>query len=94
MEETFMPRWFISVLLAVILSCGGPSAISPAAAASAQATAQHQASTDLTARRHHDRRHRSDAYHPNSRPYYYDRPHDYAPAPFFPLFGLGYGPWW
>jgi len=52
-----MTRWFVPAALAVILTCGGPLAISPAAAASAQATAQ-QASTGLTARRH-DRRNRA-----------------------------------
>lgn len=88
-----MTRWFVPAALAAILTCGGSSAISPAAAASAQATAHQQASTDLTARRH-DRRHRRYVYHPYDRPYYYDRPRYYAPAPFFPLFGLGYGPWW
>jgi hypothetical protein len=92
MEETFMTRWFVPAALAVILTCGGPLAISPAAAASAQATAQ-QASTGLTARRH-DRRDHRHVYHPYYRPYYYDRPRYYAPAPVLPLFGLGYGPWW
>ena len=33
-------------------------------------------------------------YRPRYQAYYYDRPVYYAPAPFFPFLGLGYGPWW
>jgi len=91
-----MPRWFVPASLAVILSFVGPSATGTTAAGAVRATArQPQASlpTDLTARRR-DWRYRRYIHQPNGRTYYYsDRPRYYAPAPFFPLFGLGYGPW-
>ena len=94
-----MSKWIRAAILALTLMLGGSAAINPAAAEPAQATAQRQqagAATDLGARRHY-RRHTRYAYRPYYRPYYptyYDRPYYYAPAPFFPLLGLGYGPWW
>ena len=96
-----MTRWFIPAMLAVTLMCGGSIAINAAAAAPAQAAARQQhasKATDLGARgdarphRYVDRR-----YDRPYDPYYYDRPHYYAPAPFFPFLpflGFGYGPWW
>ena len=94
-----MAKWIGAAILAVTLMFGR-AAISPALAepprSALQNTSQTPATDDFSARRRvrhhhhyayrlHDRR-----YHPT----YYDRPVDYAPAPFFPLFGLGYGPWW
>ncbi|HEV3501672.1 MAG TPA: hypothetical protein VGZ92_15255 [Bradyrhizobium sp.] len=91
-----MTRWIGAAILALSLMFDGSAAIGPAAAAPSQATArQPQAlkATDLGARRRY-RHHARYAYRPYYRPSYYDRPYYYAPAPFFPLFGLGYGPWW
>jgi hypothetical protein len=94
-----MTRWFIPALLAVILMCGGSIAINPADAAPAQAAAARQQhaskATDLSARRHirHQRRYVYRRYYRPYDPYYYDRPYYYAPAPFFPFLGFGYGPW-
>jgi hypothetical protein len=49
--------------------------------------------TDVGARRRirHYTRYADRRYY---QPYYIDRPYYYAPAPFFPFLGLGYGPWW
>ena len=94
-----MTKLFGAALLAVTLMFGGSAAIGPAAAAPSQTAVQKpQASntTDLSARRRY-RHHYRYAYRPYYqpyRPYYYDRPYYYAPAPFFPFLGLGYGPWW
>jgi hypothetical protein len=93
-----MTRWFIPALLAVILMCGGSIAINAAAAAPAPAAARQQhasKATDLSARRHirHHRRYVHRRYYRPYDAYYYDRPYYYAPAPFFPFLGFGYGPW-
>jgi hypothetical protein len=91
-----MMKWIGAAILALTLMFGGSSEIKAAGAAPVQAGLQKpQAAmpTDLSARR----RYRHYAYRRYYRPYYpayYDRPHYYAPAPFFPFFGLGYGPWW
>jgi len=77
------------------LLTGGSAAIPSAFAASLQATAQPPQTAKaagISARRrvrHHD----SYAYRSYD-PVYYDRPYYYAPAPFFPFLGIGYGPWW
>jgi hypothetical protein len=91
-----MTRWIGAAVLALTLMLGGSAAMGPAAAAPLQAALQNPQAwkaTDLSSRRRY--RHRTrDAYRPYYRPYYYDRPTYYAPAPFFPFLGLGYGPWW
>ena len=82
-----------------MLMFGGPAAIECAIAAPSQAAEQKSPASkaaDLTARRH-TRHYRRYAYRRYAQPYYptyYDRPYYYAPAPFFPFLGLGYGPWW
>jgi hypothetical protein len=91
-----MTRWIGAGVLTLTLMLGGSAAMGRAAAAPLQAALQNPQvwkATDLSARRRY--RHRSRyAYRPYYRPYYYDRPTYYAPAPFFPFLGLGYGPWW
>jgi hypothetical protein len=89
-----MTKWTGAVILALTLMFGSAAANSAASSSSQTAVQQPHASkaTDLGARRgvrHHDRY----AYRPYY-PAYYDRPYYYAPAPFFPFLGLGYGPWW
>ena len=94
-----MAKWIGAAILARTLMTGGSATINSAAAGPLQAVVQkHPTSetTDLSARRR-IRHHRRYAYRRYYRPYYptyYDRPYYYAPAPFFPLLGLGYGPWW
>ncbi len=90
-----MRKWIGAAILMLSLLPGGRAAIDPAAAAplpAAQQQPQAQKATDVGGRRH-DRRHDHDVYRPYY-PTYYDRPYYYAPAPFFPFLGLGYGPWW
>ena len=90
-----MTRWIAAAALALTLMFGGSAAVDSAAASPAQnATHQPQASkaVDLSAR-HRVGHYRHYAYGPPY-PTYYDRPTYYAPAPFFPFLGLGYGPWW
>jgi hypothetical protein len=90
-----MTKWIGAALMTFTLMYGGSAAINSAAAsplenaASKQRTAE---AADFSARRHipHHHRYADRPYYP----YYYDRPHYYAPAPFFPFLGLGYGPWW
>jgi hypothetical protein len=94
-----MTRWFGAALLAVILILGGSAAIDPAMAAPSQTAVQKQQAsntTDLSARRRyrHHYRYAYRRYYQPYDPHYYDRPYYYAPAPFFPFLGLGYGPWW
>jgi len=88
-----MTRWIGAVLLAASLTCHGPVAINPAAAAQ---NPEPPKTGDPGARRgssHHVRY----AARPTSRPTYYDRPDDYRPypdglpAPFF--LGLAFEPW-
>jgi hypothetical protein len=89
-----MAKWIGAAILTFTLMFAGPAAIECAIAAPSQAAEQKP--PDLTARRH-TRLHRHYAYRRYDQPYYptyYDRPYYYAPAPFFPFFGLGYGPWW
>jgi len=89
-----MAKWIGAAILTLTLMFAGPAAIECAIAATPQAA--EQKSPDLTATRH-VRHHRHYAYRRYDQPYYptyYDRPYDYAPAPFFPFLGLGYGPWW
>jgi hypothetical protein len=92
-----MTKWIGAAIVALSLMFNGAAAIGPAAAATpSQAVAQAPQAwnaTDLSARRRY-RHHNRYAYRPYYRPYYYDRPYYYAPAPFFPFLGLGYGPWW
>jgi hypothetical protein len=81
-------------MVAAALMFGGSVAIHSATAMPLQSTVQKLQTgeaTGLGARRRV--RHRY-VYRPTYRPYYYDRPSYYAPAPFFPFLGLGYGPWW
>ena len=85
-----------AAILAATLMLGGSLAVNSAAAVPSQTAAQKQQTggpTDLGARRHIQPQHRT-IYRQTYRPYYYDRPVYYAPAPFFPFLGLGYGPWW
>jgi len=91
-----MTRWIGAGVLTLTLMLGGSAAMGHAAAAPLQAALQNPQAwkaTDLSARRRYRHRTRY-AYRPYYRPYYYDRPTYYAPAPFFPFLGLGYGPWW
>ena len=83
-------------ILAAALVFGGSVAIASAAAGSSQAAVQKPQTNEASelGARHRVRHHHRDIDRPVYRPSYYDRPRDYAPAPFFPLFGLGYGPWW
>ena len=95
-----MTKWIGAAVLAVNLMFSGSAAISPALAAPLPATMQKSLqkpqADDFSARRRIGHHHRY-AYRPHYRPSYptyYDRPYYYAPAPFFPFLGLGYGPWW
>lgn len=83
-------------ILAAALMFGGSVSIRSAAATplwSAAQKLQTGDASDVGARRR-IRHHRRYVDRPAYRPYYYDRPSYYAPAPFFPFLGLGYGPWW
>jgi hypothetical protein len=83
-------------MLGATLMFGGSVAINSAAAAPSQTAVQKQQTGeagDLSTRRRIRHHHRY-VYRPTYRPYYYDRPSYYAPTPFFPFLGLGYGPWW
>jgi hypothetical protein len=101
--EALMTKCIGAAVLAVTLMFGGSAATGPALAAPLPAAVQkslqeRQASkaAELSARRRIRHHHRY-ADRPYYRPYYpayYDRPYYYAPAPFFPFLGLGYGPWW
>ena len=86
-----------AAVLAAALMFGGSVAIRSAAAAPSQAAVADNRkrieARDIGARRRIRHHHRY-AYRQVYRPYYYDRPSYYAPAPFFPFLGLGYGPWW
>jgi hypothetical protein len=92
-----MTRWIGAAVLAITLVFDGAAAIGSAAAAPLQAVAQQPQAwnaTDLGARRRIRHPH-GYAHRPYYRPYYYDRPYYYAPAPFVPFnFGYGLGPWW
>jgi hypothetical protein len=91
-----MTKWIGAAVLTVTLMFGGSAAISPALAAPLQAAVQKSLQKpqagDFSARRRVQRHYRY-AYRPYH-PTYYDRPYYYAPAPFFPFLGLGYGRWW
>lgn len=83
-------------VLALMLMTGGSATI---VSASSQAAAEQQqpAKAASVSARHRVRHHDRYAYRSYDRPYYptyYDRPAYYAPAPFFPFLGIGYGPWW
>jgi hypothetical protein len=101
--EALMTKCIGAAVLAVTLMFGGSAATGPALAAPLPAAVQEslqerQASkaAELSAWRRIRHHHRY-ADRPYYRPYYpayYDRPYYYAPAPFFPFLGLGYGPWW
>jgi hypothetical protein len=84
-----------AAILAASLTFGGSVAVNSAAAVPSQTAVQKPQTdgpADLGARRiQHQYR---SIYRQTYRPYYYDRPVYYAPAPFFPFLGLGYGPWW
>jgi hypothetical protein len=97
--EALMTKWIGATVLAVTLMFGGSAAISPALAASSPAglrEPQASKAADVSARRsiRHHHRYAYRPYHRRYYPTYYDRPNYYAPAPFFPFLGLGYGPWW
>ena len=84
-----------AAMLGLGLMSGCSAVISFTAAAPAHAaeqTPQTSKATDASARRrvHHPVRYAGRPYDP----VYYDRPYYYAPAPFFPFLGLGYGPLW
>lgn len=85
-----------AAVLAATMTFGGLVAIGSAAAAplpTAVQKRQANEASDLGARRR-IRHHQRYVYRQVDRPHYYDRPYYYAPAPFFPFLGLGYGPWW
>ncbi len=89
-----MTKWIGAAVVAVTLMFCGSAAIGPALAAPLPAglgAPQASKAADVTARRR-IRHHQRYAYRPYY-PAYYDRPYYYTPAPFFPLLGLGYGPW-
>jgi len=91
-----MAKWIGAVILAATLMLGGSAAINSAAAVPLQTTVQKQQTSEATgvsARLPIRHRHHA-AYRPTYRPFYYDRPYYYAPAPFFPFLGLGYGALW
>jgi len=90
-----MAKWIGAAILAATLMFGGSAAINSAAAAPLQTAVHEQTgeASNLSARRRIPHHHRT-IYQPRYQPYYYDRPVYYAPAPFFPFLGLGYGPWW
>jgi len=84
-----MTKWIGAAIMTFSLMFVGSAAINSAAASPKQRAAE---AADVNARRHIPDHHRyaDRPYYP----YYYDRPYYYAPAPFFPFLGLGYGPWW
>ena len=84
-----------AAILAATLMFGSSVAINSAAAAPLQTAVPKQTgeASDLSARRRIPHHHRT-IDRPTYQAYYYDRPVYYAPAPFFPFLGLGYGPWW
>jgi hypothetical protein len=84
-------------MLAAALMLGASVAITSAAAGPLQIAVQKRQTgkaSDLGAQRRVRHHHHRDVNRPIYRSSYYDRPNDYAPAPFFPFLGLGYGPWW
>jgi hypothetical protein len=90
-EESSMTRWIAAAMLALSLMFGS-AAVHPAVATSIQPAARTSEAAKVAnvGARRRSRHHYRYAY----RPYYYDRPYYYAPAPFFPFFGLGFGPLW
>jgi hypothetical protein len=80
-----------AAILAATLTFGGSVAGNAASAVPSQTVMQKPQTgpTDLSARLRIQHHHRQ-----TYRPYYYDRPVYYAPSPFVPFLGLGYGPWW
>ena len=75
-------------LFAGTIAAGPAAAVSPVKKPEVYKVAVHGGSR-------HVRRHVQARYvHGPYGPHYLDRPYYYAPAPFFPLLGLGYGPWW
>jgi len=85
-----------AAILAATLTFGGSVAGNAASAVPSQTVMQKPQAggpTDLSARLRIQHQHRA-IHRQTYRPYYYDRPVYYAPAPFFPFLGLGYGPWW
>ena len=95
----FMTKWIGAVQLALTLMFGRLARSGSAAAAPLRrprCKSRKRRRQPTSARGVH-RHHTHYAYRRYYRPYYptyYDRPYYYAPAPFFPFFGLGYGPWW
>jgi hypothetical protein len=89
-----MTKWIGAAILTFTLMFSGSAAINSAAASPLQNAGPKQRTTeaaDFSGRRHtHHHRYAHRPYYP----YYCDRPYYYAPAPFFPFLGLGYGPWW
>jgi hypothetical protein len=95
-----MKRLIGAVLVAGALWFAGPSGISQAVAAPhvKATTPVTSSATDLSARRYTRRHYHHYGSQPYYRPYYYARPYDYRPYPYyvpapFP-FGLGFGPFW
>ena len=94
-----MTRWTGAAIMMFTLMFGGAAAINSEAASPARTLAPKQRTAeadDFSARRHIPQHHRyaNPRYFGPYYPHYYDRPYYYAPAPFFPFLGLGYGPWW
>jgi hypothetical protein len=91
-----MTRWIGAAILALTVMLDGSAATNAATAEPLQAAAQKpptRNATDLNTRR--SRHPARVAHRLVDRPYYADRPTDYAPLPSFPLFSaFGYGPWW
>ncbi len=89
-----MAKWIGAAILAMVLM-SGHAAISPVLAAPSPAALKKSMQTaEQFSTRRRIRHHHRFVYQPHYDPVYYDRPYYYAPKPFFPLFGLGYGPWW
>jgi hypothetical protein len=94
-----MAKWIGAAILMLALMTGGLATINSAAAEPSQGAVQPRQGSradDIGAprRARHHHRYADRRYDPPYYPTYYDRPYYYAPAPFFPLLGLGYGPWW
>ncbi len=90
-----MTKWIGAAIMTFTLMFGGSAAINSVAASPLQTAAPKQRTAEAAdfGARHHIAHHHRYVHRPYY-PYYYDRPYYYAPAPFFPFLGLGYGPWW
>ena len=96
MRNAATKTWIAGAVIAAGLTLFAFPAIASSAAADSNAgrvVTDPSKPTGLSARRR-IRYHTRYAYRRYYQPYYIDRPYYYAPAPFFPFLGLGYGPWW